>query len=83
MAIMIQDKILNNFPVRKSDHRTGDANTSICVRFLSITINPQQSKKTIPILSIQGNPGQRNFSKREKIKVPKAAANAPLAVALR
>lgn len=74
MAIMIQDKILNNFPVRKSDHRTGDADTSICVRFLSITINPQQSKKTIPILSIQGNPGQRNFSKREKIKVPKAAA---------
>ena len=54
---MIQDKILNNFPVRKSDHRTGDADTSICVRFLSITINPQQSKKTIPILSIQGNPG--------------------------
>ena len=45
---MIQDKILNNFPVRKSDHRTGDADTSICVRFLSITINPQQSKKATP-----------------------------------
>lgn len=45
---MIQDKILNNFPVRKSDHRTGDADTSICVRFLSITINPQQSKKNNP-----------------------------------
>ena len=43
---MIQDKILNNFPVRKSDHRTGDADTSICVRFLSITIRSKAKRQS-------------------------------------
>ena len=79
----MQDRILNNLLVLNKEVLIEEYCPNDWLRFLNNIIRPQHSKKTIPILSIQGKAGQRIFSKAENTNEPNAAESAPFAVALR
>ena len=81
MAMTINDITLNSRLVRNKPGRWVVYSSFICLPLPNRMIKPQQSRKTIPIRSSQGNSGQRNFISVENTNEPRAAANAPFAVA--
>ena len=62
MAMTINDITLNSRLVRNKPGRWVVYSSFICLLLPNRMIKPQQSRKTIPIRSSQGNSGQRNFS---------------------
>ena len=66
MAMTINDITLNSRLVRNKPGRWVVYSSFICLPLPNRMIKPQQSRKTIPIRSSQGNSGQRKRRKHKR-----------------